>query len=177
MSTSGYLENVTAEFRRLKTLADDAIRQVDTGGFFTALDPDSNSLAVIVKHIAGNLRSRWTDFLRADGEKSDRNRDDEFVLTGEETRDTVLNRWETSWQLVFATLESLRPEDLDRTITIRSEPYRVLAAINRQLTHNAYHVGQIVFLAKHLLGDKWRNLSVPKGKSEDFNAEMKRRYQ
>ena len=88
-----------------------------------------------------------------------------------------MNRWETSWQLVFATLESLRPEDLDRTITIRSEPYRVLAAINRQLTHNAYHVGQIVFLAKHLLGDKWRNLSVPKGKSEDFNAEMKRRYQ
>jgi len=177
METTNYVEIALQELTRLKRLADDAIRQVDSGQFFTALDAESNSIAVIVKHIAGNLRSRWTNFLDSDGEKPDRNRDSEFELTEQETKDTILNRWEANWQLVFDKMNSLKPEDLQRTITIRREPYSVIAALNRQLSHNAYHVGQIVFLAKHLVGSEWRTLSVPRNKSADFNAEMKKKFQ
>jgi hypothetical protein len=177
METTNYVEIALRELTRLKKLADDAIRQVDSGQFFTALDAESNSIAVIVKHIAGNLRSRWTNFLDSDGEKPDRNRDSEFELADQETRDTILNRWEANWQLVFDTMNSLKPEDLQRTITIRSEPYSVIAALNRQLSHNAYHVGQIVFLAKHLVGSEWRTLSVARNKSADFNAEMNEKFQ
>ncbi len=177
MKTTNYVEIALAEFHRLKELADNAIRQVDNGQFFTALDAESNSIAVIVKHVAGNLRSRWTNFLESDGEKPDRIRDSEFELTEQENRDSILNRWDANWQVVFDTMASLKPEDLTRTITIRTEPYSVIAAINRQLSHNAYHVGQIVFLAKHLVGEEWKTLSIPRNKSTDFNTEMKKKHQ
>ena len=166
------LENYLAEtidtFRSYKKMAERATEQISDEEFFAVLDAESNSIAVIVKHIGGNLRSRWTDFLTTDGEKSDRNRDKEFVSKSD-TRTSLNEVWETGWNAVFETLESLRAEDLSKTVTIRTEDFTVTKAINRSLTHTAYHVGQIAFLAKHLRSGDWKTLSVPRGKTNEFN--------
>jgi uncharacterized damage-inducible protein DinB len=171
-----YLDELFRGLRGHKRLADGAIAQLSDEQFFAAPDPESNSIAVIAKHMAGNLRSRFTGFLTSDGEKPDRNRDQEFVMTPDTTRDVVLSWWEQSWQLLFDTINSLQAEDLDRTITIRGEPHSVLQALNRSMSHCAYHVGQITFLAKHWKGAAWQSLSVPKGESEQFNARMFARH-
>jgi hypothetical protein len=135
-----------------------------------ALDPESNSVATLVKHIAGNARSRFTDFLTSDGEKLDRFRDQEFEVSEKTTREEVLRWWEQAWEHVFSALDSLTPEDVQRTVTIRSEPHTVMQALNRALAHYAQHIGQIVFLAKHLRSEQWRTLSIPRGKSEDYKT-------
>lgn len=171
-----YLAGAAREFRRLKKLADDALAQISGADFFHRPDAASNSAALIVKHVAGNLRSRWTDFLTTDGEKPDRQRDQEFEIAGEDTREALLHRWEEGWKRVFETMESLATADLAKTVFIRGEPHTVLEAIQRQLAHNAYHAGQIVFLAKHLRSGEWKTLSIPRGKTEEFNARMRQRF-
>jgi len=163
------LEDTFHQFRKLKELAEKALAQVADEYFFFALDDESNSVATIMKHIAGNLRSRWTDFLTSDGEKPDRHRDSEFVIEIGDTRSGLMQRWEAGLRCLFEALEPLKAADLSRTVLIRSEPHSVIQAINRQLTHYAYHVGQIVFLGKHFAGSGWKSLSIPKGKSEEFN--------
>lgn len=165
---ASYLKDAVASFRNYKDLAERAIEQVSDDEFFAAIDEGSNSIALIVKHIAGNLHSRWRDFMTTDGEKADRNRDGEFELIGD-TRETLMQFWETGWQTLFDNVEPLKEEDFARTITIRGEPHSVVEAINRQLTHYAYHVGQIVFLAKHFRSTEWRCLSVPRNRSAEFN--------
>lgn len=164
-----YKEDAIAAFRNYKKMAEGAIEQVERDEYFRALDAESNSVAVIVKHLGGNLRSRWTDFLTSDGEKADRNRDSEFV-TGADTRESLTALWETGWNALFGALESLSVEDFGKTVTIRGEAYSVPKAINRALAHTAYHVGQITFLAKHFRAGEWKTLSVPRGESESFNA-------
>jgi len=171
-----YLDEAFRSLRGHKRLADGAIAQIDDHQFFAAPDPESNSVAIMVKHLAGNMRSRFTDFLTSDGEKPDRQRDREFISAPEATREEMLHQWEQGWQLVFDTLNSLTPADLERTVTIRGEPHSVLQAIHRQVVHYAYHVGQIVFLAKHWKGTKWKTLSVPKGQSEQYNAGMAQKH-
>ncbi|HEX3558332.1 MAG TPA: DUF1572 family protein [Pyrinomonadaceae bacterium] len=166
-----YLENVLGEFRGLKRLADKAVAQVSDEEFFRAIDPESNSIAVIMKHMAGNMRSRWTDFLTTDGEKSDRRRDSEFLIEGEDRR-AIQEKWEAGWRSVFDALAPLKAEDLTRTVRIRREPHTVVEAVNRQLTHYGEHVGQIIFLAKHLKSSGWKTLSIPRGQSEAFNRKQ-----
>ena len=163
-----YHADVLESFRNYKKLAERTIEQVSDDEFFHAIDAESNSIAVIVKHIAGNLRSRWQDFLTADGEKPDRNRDTEFEMIGD-TRESLISFWERSWQILFDNVEPLKVDDFAKTVTIRGEPHTVAEALNRQLTHYAYHVGQIVFLAKHLRSEQWKTLSVPKNRSAEFN--------
>ncbi|HCA58045.1 MAG TPA: hypothetical protein DEP46_08705 [Blastocatellia bacterium] len=163
-----YLEDAIRSFRSYKRLAERALEQVGDDEFFVQIDEESNSLAVMVKHIAGNQRSRWRDFLTSDGEKPDRHRDTEFELI-EDTRESLMAFWESGWATLFEALESLTPEDLERTVTIRGEPHTVVEAINRQLTHYPYHIGQIVFLAKHLRASEWKTLSVPRNRSAEFN--------
>jgi len=170
-----YIDEAFRSLRGHKRLADGAIAQLSDKQLFAAPGPESNSIAIIVKHMAGNMRSRFTDFLISDGEKPDRHRDQEFIVMPETSRDDLLLRWEQSWHTVFELLNSLHPEDLERTVTIRGEPHSVLQAINRQIAHYAYHVGQIVFLAKHWKGAEWKTLSVPRGQSEQFNAGMAQR--
>ena len=133
-------------------------------------DLESNSAAQIVKHVAGNLRSRWKDFLTTDGEKADRHRDQEFVLSPADTREDLMRRWEDSFQIVFDTIASLTEQDFSRTVTIRGEPHTILQALSRSMLHTAYHVGQILYVGKHLRGAEWTVLSIPKGKSEEFNS-------
>lgn len=166
------LENYPAEtietFRSYKKLAERAMEQVSDEEFFRNIDAESNSIAVIVKHIGGNLRSRWTDFLTADGEKSDRNRDEEFVSESD-TRESLTEVWETGWSAVFETLESLKIDDLSKTVKIRGEDFTVTKAITRSLSHITSHIGQITFLAKHLRSNDWKTLSVPRGKTNEFN--------
>ncbi|MGB8885808.1 MAG: DUF1572 family protein [Candidatus Korobacteraceae bacterium] len=171
-----YLDEAFRSLRGHKRLADDAIAQLNDEQFFASPDPESNSVAIIVKHMAGNMRSRFTDFLTSDGEKADRNRDTEFVMRDDAKRQEILASWEQNWQLVFETINSLQPADLKRTVTIRGEPHSVLQAINRSLVHLAYHAGQITFLAKHWKGGEWKSLSVPKGQSEQFNARMAQKH-
>ena len=171
-----YIDEAFRSLRGHKRLADDSIAQLSDEQFFAVLDAESNSVAVIVKHMAGNMRSRFTDFLTTDGEKPDRNRDQEFIVAADATRAEILAVWEQGWHLVFEALNAISPEDLERTITIRGEPHTVLQAINRQAAHSAYHVGQIAFLAKHWKGAEWKTLSVPKGQSEQYNAEMLRKH-
>jgi hypothetical protein len=166
-----YLRDVVEQFRQLKNLADRALAQVRDEDLFVTLDPESNSLAILIQHMAGNMRSRWTDFLTSDGEKPDRNRDAEFEVAEGTSRADLQARWEEGWRCLFQTLTALSEEDLTLTVLIRAEPHSVIKAINRQLTHYGYHVGQIVFLAKHFASDHWRTLSVPRGKSRQFNAE------
>ena len=166
------LEDARREFRSLRRLADRALEQVSDSDFFATLDAESNSLAVLVKHLGGNLRSRWTDFLASDGEKPDRRRDTEFELDAADTRANLRARWEAGWQALFDTLESLTPADLERVVTIRGEPHTVIKALHRGLAHAGVHIGQIVMLAKHWNGPEWKTLSVPRGKSEEFNRRM-----
>jgi hypothetical protein len=168
---SHYLDEVLRQFRGHKRLAEGAMAQLKDEELFVALDPESNSIAILVKHLAGNMRSRFTGFLTTDGEKPDRNRDQEFEMTAATTRADVMRCWEEGWARVFAAIEALQPEDVMRTVTIRGEPHTVLQAINRQIAHYAQHTGQIVFLAKHLRSSEWKTLSVPRGKSHEFNAQ------
>ncbi len=167
--TTSYLKDSIDVFRYYRKLGERAMAQCQDEALFESLDAESNSIAIIVKHMAGNMRSRWTDFLTTDGEKPDRNRDTEFE-TPPKTRAELMELWERGWKYVFDALEPLGDEDLVRTITIRTEPHSVMQAINRQVAHYSYHVGQIVYVAKHLAGDKWRSLSVPKKRSGEFNA-------
>ena len=161
---SHYLTTVLAEFRRYRQLGEGAMEQVRDDDLFATLDEEANSIAVIVKHLAGNLRSRWTDFLTTDGEKPDRHRDAEFVIDAATTRATVLGWWEDGWRRLLDALESLGPDDLQRTVHIGGKPHSVVQAIERALAHAAYHVGQIVLLAKHRRGAAWRSLSIPKAR-------------
>ncbi|HEX4946590.1 MAG TPA: DUF1572 family protein [Blastocatellia bacterium] len=165
-----YLQDARRQFRALKKLADRALAQVADADWFVTLGAESNSLAVIVKHVAGNLRSRWTDIFTTDGEKPDRYRDTEFELTENDTKDALQAYWDRCWDFLFATLDSLTADDLGRTILIRDEPHAVIEAINRQILHYSMHVGQIVFLSKHLAHDHWQSLSIPRGQSAVFNA-------
>ncbi len=171
-----FISEAVFEFEKMKKLAEGALAQISDDDFFRLIDNESNSIALIIKHIVGNMRSRWTDFLTSDGEKPWRNRDSEFVITSQDTRTSLMQGWETSWQLVISTIKNLQPDDLLKEITIRGEKHVVLKAINRQLTHYSYHVGQIVFLAKHLKSDNWTSLSIPKGKSEEKNKAMFGKY-
>jgi len=165
-----YLDESLRQLRKLKTQGDRALAQIQDEHLFRVLGPESNSIAVIMKHLAGNMRSRWTDFLTTDGEKPDRQRDAEFELGDADTPERIRTAWEDGWTLVIDTIASLRPADLERTVHIRGEAHTVLEAINRQLTHYAAHIGQIVFLARHYAGDSWQSLSIPKGKSREFDA-------
>lgn len=162
-----YLEDISARFIEAKSIAEKAIAQVDDDQFFHLTDDESNSIALIVKHISGNLRSRWTNFLTSDGEKPDRNRDSEFERQKQDSRQNLMNRWNEGWQLLFDTLSSLQPDDLLRTVTIRGQIHTVVQAINRQLFHYSYHIGQIVFLAKFLTSSQWQSLSIPKRPNAD----------
>jgi hypothetical protein len=171
-----YLEEASRQFRGHKRLAEGAMAQLKDEEFFIMLDSESNSIAILVKHLAGNMRSRFTDFLTTDGEKPGRNRDQEFELNAATTRADVMRWWEEGWARVFAAIEALRPEDVSRTVTIRGEPHSVLQAVNRQIAHYAQHTGQIVFLAKHFRSSEWKTLSVPRGKSKKFNA-MTQKYE
>jgi len=170
-----YLADLRVQSRKLKDLADKALAQVQEVDLTVTLDPESNSLAMIIQHLAGNLRSRWTDFLTSDGEKPDRQRDAEFEAHPATTRADLLLSWEEGWARLFDTLDSLTVEDLGKTVFIRSEPHTVVQALNRGISHAAYHVGQIVFLSKHFASTEWRTLSVPRGKSQDFLEAMQRK--
>jgi hypothetical protein len=163
-----YLSDMRAQLAKLRITAERAMEQVGDQAFAEVLDAENNGIAVIVKHVSGNLRSRCTDFLTSDGEKPDRDRDGEFVLHPRDTRAHLLNEWARAWDLLAATVEALTPEDLQRTIYIRAEPHTVGKALNRHLGHLAYHVGQIVLLAKHWVGSEWQTLSIPRGQSKAF---------
>ena len=165
-----YFEDALSALRAYRKLAEKAIAQMRDEEFFVTLDEEANSVAVIMKHMAGNMISRWTDFLTSDGEKPDRNRDMEFVIESATTKDDVLAYWERGWACVFAALEPLRPEDFEKKVKIRGEEHTIVQAINRQLMHYSYHIGQIVFLAKHFRSAEWNSLSIPRNRSADFNA-------
>ena len=169
--TTSYLEDSVALFRYYKKLAERAMEQVTDEQLFANLDEEANSIAIVVKHMAGNMRSRWTDFLTTDGEKPDRDRDTEFV-DPPATREALLAAWEDGWNRVFGALEPLSDADLGRTVTIRGEAHSVMQAVNRQVAHYSHHVGQIVLLAKHFACDHWQSLSVPRNKSEEFNRKV-----
>ena len=168
MDGQQYIDDMTREFRELKAKAEAALEQVKDAALFTRLDPESNSLAVMMKHMAGNMVSRWSDFLTSDGEKPDRNRDTEFALDPSDDRPSLQQAWERGWEQLLTTVNGLAPSDLERSVTIRGESHLVPQAIQRQFSHYAYHVGQIVFLARHLVGADWRMLSIPRGRSEEF---------
>ena len=165
-----YFEDALKALRAYKKLTEKAIAQLKDEEFFVTLDEEANSVAVIMKHIAGNAISRWTDFLTSDGEKPDRNRDMEFVIDAQTTKDDVIAYWERGWKCVFDAIEPLRVEDFEKTVLIRGEKHTIAQAINRQLMHYAYHIGQIVFLAKHFRSAEWKSLSIPRNRSADFNA-------
>jgi len=169
--TTSYLEDSLAVFRYYKKLAERAMEQVSDEQLFAVLDDEMNSIAIIVKHMAGNMRSRWTDFLNTDGEKPDRNRDTEFEGPPQ-TRQALMALWEDGWNRVFGALEPLTESDMHRTVTIRGEPHSVMQAINRQVAHYAHHIGQIVLLAKHLAHDRWNSLSIPRNRSAEFNRKV-----
>jgi hypothetical protein len=169
--TTSYLEDSRELFRYYKGLAERAMAQVADEQLFVAIDEEANSIAIIVKHMAGNMRSRWTDFLTTDGEKPDRDRDMEFAAPAA-TREAVLQMWEDGWAHVFRALEPLSDADLGRTVTIRGEAHSVMQAINRQVAHYANHVGQIVLLAKHFAGVGWQSLTVPRNRSAEFNQRV-----
>jgi hypothetical protein len=168
--TTSYVHDSISLFRQYKKLAERAMDQVTDDQLADALDCEANSIAVLIKHMAGNMRSRWTDFLTTDGEKPG-NRDTEFEHPPA-TRAELMDLWKQGWKCVFSALESLSEEDLGRTITIRGEAHSVMQAINRQTAHYSYHCGQIVLLAKHFRKDEWQSLSVPRGKSGDFNQRV-----
>jgi hypothetical protein len=168
-----YLADVLSTFRAYRKLAEKALVQLNDEEYFVALDEESNSIAVIMKHIAGNMLSRFTDFLTSDGEKPDRNRDSEFVIDPRTTKGELYVYWERGWACLFKALEPLRPEDFEKKVTIRGQEHTIVQAINRQMTHYAYHIGQIVFLAKHFRSTEWNSLSVPRNRSAEFNTYLK----
>jgi hypothetical protein len=168
-----YLQSSLQEFQRYKQLSDKAIAQLSDEELFRVPDEESNSVAIIMKHIAGNAISRWTNFLTSDGEKPDRHRDQEFIVNPAKTsREELLAYWERGWKCVFDAVEPLTPEDFSKTVYIRGEAHTIVQAIQRQIGHYANHAGQIVYLAKHWKSKDWKTLSVPRGKSEEFNAKM-----
>ena len=167
--TEDYLADALSSFRAYKKLADKAIAQTKDDELFLKLDEEGNSIAIVMKHMAGNMISRWTDFLNSDGEKPDRNRDMEFVIETS-SREDVIAYWERGWKSVFDAIEPLTPADFSRTVTIRGQEHTIVQAINRQLMHYAYHIGQIVFLAKHYRSADWTSLSIPRNRSAEFNA-------
>ena len=169
--TTLYIEDALAVFHQYKALGERAMQQVSDEQLFASLDDESNSIAIIVKHMAGNMRSRWTDFLTTDGEKPSRNRDGEFV-DPPSTREALMREWEDGWACVFGAIEPLTDADLGRTVTIRGEAHSVMQAINRQLAHYPQHVGQIVLLAKHYAGERWQTLSVARNRSAEFNRKV-----
>ena len=169
--TTSYLKDSTDLLRYYKKLADRAIAQVPDEALTATLDAESNSIAIIVKHLTGNMQSRWTDFLTSDGEKPSRNRDAEFE-TPPQTRAELLALWEAAWKIAFDALAPLTDDDLGRTIRIRGERHSVLQAIHRQVAHYAYHIGQIVYIAKHCSAGRWKSLTIPRGKSADYNARV-----
>ena len=163
-----YHADAVQSFRNYKKMAERAMEQVNDEEFFTAIDAEANSIAVVVKHIAGNLVSRWSEFLTTDGEKPTRDRDAEFEIR-EDSRDALMEYWERGWKTLFDNIESLTPEDFSRTVTIRGQTHTIVEALNRQLSHYAYHIGQIVLLAKHFKSSEWQTLSIPKNRSAEFN--------
>ncbi|HET6225485.1 MAG TPA: DUF1572 family protein [Bacteroidia bacterium] len=168
-----FLETTIGVFKNYKALAEKSFAQLDLeSDFHFLLDEESNSIALLIKHISGNMISRWTDFLTTDGEKPNRNRDEEFI-DRKETRAQLMEKWDTGWNVFFDTLNSLKEDDLLKKITIRQEELTVLQALTRQTAHYCYHIGQIVFLAKHLKGGNWKSLSIPKNQSA---AHMKGTY-
>ena len=170
-----YLNEVRRGLRGYKRMAEGAIAQLSREELFRQIDPEANSVAIIMKHISGSMRSRFTDFLTSDGEKPGRHRDQEFIqdrLTSEE----LMSTWESEWQRLFTTIESLKPEDLERVIAIRGEEHTVLQALNRALLHYAQHIGQIIFLAKHIRGAEWKSLSIPRDKSEEYKTQSPGKY-
>ena len=169
--TTSYIEDAKGILRQYKKLAEGAMAQVSDSELYTALDPEMNSIALIVKHMSGNMRSRWTDFLTTDGEKPGRNRDCEFE-DPPATRDELMTLWECGWSCLLDALEPLTDADLSRTITIRGEAHSVMQAINRQVAHYPYHCGQIILLAKHFRSAQWTSLSVPRNRSEEFNRKV-----
>ena len=169
--TDSYLKDSTDIFRYYKTLGENAIAQCPDAGLVAELDEQSNSIAIIVKHLSGNMISRWTDFLTSDGEKPSRNRDSEFEQPPK-TRAEILDLWDAGWKCVFTALQGLSDANLTKTVTIRGEEHSVMQAINRQVAHYCYHVGQIVFLARHHAGPNWKTLTIPKKKSQEFNADV-----
>lgn len=175
MIEENYLRDALENFQNYKRLAEKSFEQISDEEFFRALNDESNSIATIAKHIAGNLRSRWTEFLTADGEKPDRNRDSEFVAFEDDTRKSLLEFWNAGWQAALSTIESLQPADLEKTVKIRGENHTVVQAVNRSIAHTAYHVGQIVFLAKFLRDTDWQTLSIPRNRSADYNRFLNER--
>lgn len=167
-----YLAEARSRFRYYRWLTERALEQINDAEFFRADTPESNSIAIVVKHLAGNMHSRFSEFGTSDGEKSDRNRDGEFLLLDEDTRDRLELKLQQGWDLVESTVDALEPEDLMQTVFIRAQPHSVLEAVNRQLTHYAYHVGQIVVLAQRMRGANWQSLSIPRGQSASFNEAM-----
>ena len=166
--STNHIEDSLSLFRYYKKLAEGAMEQVSDDQLTAVLDPEMNSISLIVKHMSGNMRSRWSDFLTSDGEKPSRNRDDEFMAPAS-TRAELMKMWDDGWKCLFGALEPLAESDLGRTVTIRGEPHSVLQAINRQIAHYSYHCGQIVFLAKHLGSESWKSLSIPRSASAAFN--------
>jgi len=169
--STSYIEDSVSLFRYYKKLSEGAMEQLSNEQLFTTLDEEMNSVAIIVKHMGGNMRSRWTDFLTSDGEKPDRNRDMEFVAPPG-TRAELMRIWDDGWERIFHALEPLSDADLTREVLIHNKPHPVMQAINRQIAHYAYHCGQIVFLAKHLKGSNWKTLTVPRNKSAEFNRKV-----
>jgi len=165
-----YITDAVIQLKKLKVQADKALAQTTDEHLFATLDPESNSIAIIMKHVAGNMRSRWTDFLTTDGEKPDRERDTEFELAGADSRERILALWEDGWARTLNAVSSLTAADLSKTVYVRREAHSVVEAINRQLTHYAAHVGQIVLLAKHYAGPQWKTLSIPRGKSKEVDV-------
>ncbi|CAN5349641.1 DUF1572 domain-containing protein [soil metagenome] len=164
-----YREDALKSFRNYKKMSERAMDQVSDEEFVALIDAEANSIALVVKHIAGNLHSRWSDFLTSDGEKSSRNRDAEFELIGD-TRESLMAFWESGWHILFDAIEPLTVDDFSRTVTVRGEPHTIVEAINRQLSHYAYHIGQIVLLAKHFKSAEWKTLSIAKNRSAEFNS-------
>jgi hypothetical protein len=167
---AAYLDESRRAFRGYKRLAEGAFAQLTDEEFFYAPDSESNSIAILIKHISGNLRSRWRDFLTTDGEKPDRNRDQEFVLESKVSREELMRWWDEGLNTAMQSLEALQPSDFSRTVYIRGDAHTVMQAINRSLAHFAYHVGQIIYLGKHIRTSEWKSLSIPRGKSAEFNA-------
>ncbi|HEY7784226.1 MAG TPA: DUF1572 family protein [Pyrinomonadaceae bacterium] len=170
-----YLEDALANFRAYRTQAEKALAQTNDRELFITLDDEANSIAIIMKHIAGNMFSRWTDFLTSDGEKPDRNRDMEFVIDANTNRADIMDYWNRGWETLFAALERLTPADFEKKVLIRGEEHTIVQAINRQLTHYASHIGQIVFLAKHFRSNEWKSLSIPRNRSQQFNKYLEQK--
>ena len=171
---TAYVHDLARTFRYYKVLADRALAQVPDDNLHTLVDPDANSIAIVMKHVAGNLRSRFTDFLTSDGEKPGRDRDGEFEMPARASREELLASWSEAFEIALASIEALRSEDLDRTIYVRQEAFLVVEALNRSVAHTAYHVGQIVYLAKHFAGPHWTTLTIPKGKSAEARGGYKK---